>query len=70
MRKLRLDVETLEVESFHTPPQQSRSGTVHGYDTQDCPATEWYTCAGETCVGNVRTCWDSCDGFCGTYFCG
>ena len=58
--------------------------TCPGCDTCDatCPQTCRYTCddseciascVGETCVGNVHTCWDSCghtcNGTCGPWDC-
>ncbi|HEX6750247.1 MAG TPA: hypothetical protein VF092_23340 [Longimicrobium sp.] len=59
MRKIRLDVDQLQVTSFTTQAAEKEKGTVHGHaETLG---------AGETCIGN--TCWDSCDGVCGTYYC-
>jgi hypothetical protein len=63
MRKIRLDVDDLQVVSFATQGVEKERGTVRGH-----VQTEWNTCQGGTCdPGN--TCWDSCDGVCGTYFC-
>ena len=64
MRKIRLDLDELSVESFETNGAGAeRKGTVQAH-----AQTEWNTCQGDTCdPGN--TCWDSCDGVCGTYFC-
>lgn len=66
MRKLKLDLETLAVESFHTGSERNRAGTVHGYVTlaaQGCNTD--MSCQG-TCGGN--TCWDTCGG-CPSYYC-
>jgi hypothetical protein len=61
MRKVRLDLDALAVESFETDGGTTkRKGTVHGH----APTLD----LGETCNGG-NTCWDSCDGVCGTYFC-
>lgn len=65
MSKLKLDLDDLAVETFDTirAAKAKQDGTVHANAD-----TEWHTCAGRTCdPGN--TCWDSCDGVCGTYFC-
>lgn len=64
MSKLKLDLDDLAVESFDTArEEQKQRGTVRANE-----ATEWNTCQGPTCdPGN--TCWDSCDGVCGSYFC-
>jgi hypothetical protein len=72
MRKLRLSIETLQVESFHAEqPAPGRDGAAALSGTQepnDCPASQWYTCAAEcslyathcgTC--NDPTCGPSCN---------
>jgi hypothetical protein len=60
MRKLKLDVHTLRVESFEPIAEEgTRSGTVHGnVATPDCSAEAGYdTCGGESCaVTNCLTC--------------
>src|SRR5687768_5154332 len=60
MKKMKLELEALNVESFETAAVGKRAGTVHG-----AAQTEWYTCPGygETCNGG-ETCWDSCAGTC------
>ncbi|HSU17150.1 pinensin family lanthipeptide [Longimicrobium sp.] len=63
MRKMKLDVDDLRVTSFETHVEEKERGTVRGH-----VATEWNTCEGGTCNGQ-QTCWDSCDGVCGTYYC-
>ena len=70
MRKLKLQVEDLEVVSFETNRTLDERGTVAGYKT--LPPTEM-TCEGQascdvnypTC-NNGDTCYNSCDG-CGSY---
>jgi hypothetical protein len=59
MKKLRLELDDLRVESLETGRDEARKGTV-GAHAQ--------TIDGPTCDGR-STCWDSCDGVCGTYFC-
>lgn len=59
MKKLRLDVAALRVESFASASAPMRRGTVHGAGTwqescyPDCPRTDWIscpaTCGGTTC---------------------
>jgi hypothetical protein len=48
VRKLKLSVEALEVESFHAEQPAPGHGTVAGLsatdDPTDCPATLWATC--------------------------
>jgi hypothetical protein len=60
MKKMKLDFDALDVESFDTAEVEERVGTVHG-----AAQTEWNTCPGygETCGGG-DTCWDSCNGTC------
>jgi hypothetical protein len=70
MRKLRLDLDHLRVESF-SPARDStgRDGTVHGHNSypQGCfpPSNSndpWLdTCGYATCAGN--SCWESCNGY-------
>lgn len=82
MRKLRLDLESLEVESFKTTPGVlRRRGTVHGAGTQDpytvvIPDTQ-LTCldsdfdcsgGGSFCAGTDQGCVDyTAPGGCTTY---
>ena len=60
MKKLRLELEELSVESFDVDGgKEEVQGTVFARNTFD---------GGQTCDGG-NTCWDSCDGVCGTYYC-
>ena len=55
MRKLKLQVEDLEVVSFETDRAMDIRGTVNGHKT--APPTEDPTCAGQpTCDANAATC--------------
>jgi hypothetical protein len=54
MKKLNLDMNMLEVESFQTSHLSSWEGTVHGNDD----ATE----GGDTKCGGIHTCGDGCGG--------
>jgi hypothetical protein len=66
MKKLRLDLNDLKVESFVTTPDQGPpQGTVFGQDTrtQSCDSSCTDTCWEHTC-GN--TCGESCGGTCDT----
>ena len=72
MRKLRLQLEELEVDSFETSPLRHRRGTVAAHATHfgTCGTTcDDYTCVEQTCMGGQHTCWDSCDTACNSYFC-
>jgi hypothetical protein len=57
MKKIKLDLDDLKVESFDTTPE----GTVYGYGT--CP-TFCGTCAGQATCDS--TCYASCGGTCDT----
>lgn len=69
MKKLRLDVEKLVVESFGTQEGETPGGTVLGeqcscHSACTCPGVptcEETDCAG-TCGGCCTVCWDTCDG--------
>jgi len=60
MKKMKLSLDALQVESFDTASFEKRTGTVHG-----AAQTEWNTCIGygDTCNGG-ETCLDSCAGTC------
>ena len=68
MKKLKLNLDELKIESFETLPENSQQvGTVQGQDIPwtDPPicTTEEITCAATcpaTCFGH-NTCWVSCD---------
>ena len=68
-KKLSLDVDALQVESFEAQPAAAGKGTVHGhsYPNQCDPPSDsldpWLdTCQYATCAGD--TCWQSCGGTC------
>ena len=52
MKKLGLDMNALEVESFHTSRLGHWEGTVHGQDD--------VTAGGDTKCGGIQTCGDGC----------
>ena len=54
MRKLKLDLDVLAVESFAMDAAREKPGTVRGHDSDS----------------GHQTCADSCDGVCGSYCCG
>jgi hypothetical protein len=65
MRKLKLKLDELAVESFTITGEMKGSGTVRAK-----AVTDYDTCRGQdTCPGGGNTCADSCDGVCGSYFC-
>jgi hypothetical protein len=51
MRKLKLEVENLEVESFETALAPSEKGTVEAYATGFLGTDPCYTCGDTTCIG-------------------
>lgn len=65
MSKLKLDLDALQVETFHTREIDTARGTVDGHfvppDTATCGGSCVVSCAGScvnTCAGN--TCWGTC----------
>lgn len=71
MRKIRLDIEDLVVESFGPADGKGGKGTVHGHDATrlaGCGPSELSNCATclEGCPADTMTCYFSCrmtDGF-------
>ena len=68
MRKLKLDLDALSVESFATTPEPRREGgTVFGQN--HCTCQTQCTCPGcptcEATCGNSWTCGDTCADSCG-----
>jgi len=51
MRKLKLDVQNLEIESFDTAPAPTEKGTVEAYATGFLGTDPCYTCGDTTCIG-------------------
>lgn len=81
MRKLKLDLNDLEVETFHVSPMEPGSGTVMAYETGPGPcrlATERDTCNNSldycTCSCELtlceNTCVDTCSFTCAGDTCG
>src|SRR4051812_35641292 len=71
MRKVRLDLEALEVESFETGPAGDVGGTVQGRIATHTCDLQCNLSPGGTCNGEL-TCliWDSCvESNCGYYSC-
>jgi len=65
MRKIRLDVEELVVESFDTADAKGKAGTVRGHAISQfvaCVASEFSDCATclEGCPQDTMTCFASC----------
>lgn len=67
MRKLTLDLDTLDVQSFDpTPAPEGPRGTVNGHESAACtgggPACpSWYNEAGTCQVTDLATCVASCN---------
>ncbi|HEU4561217.1 MAG TPA: hypothetical protein VFS20_25415 [Longimicrobium sp.] len=51
MRKLKLEVQNLRIESFDTAPAPSAKGTVEAYATNLSATDPCYTCGDTTCIG-------------------
>ena len=74
MKKIRLDLDALHVDSFDTAPTVRAAGTVRGHggdgasypNACDPPSDSvdpaFDTCGYGTCAGS--TCWQSCNGSC------
>jgi hypothetical protein len=68
MKKLTLNVDALEVQSFATVEMEAERGTVQGQQqctcyTCTCPgcATCYGTCPNTCAVTCPNTCWETCD---------
>ena len=61
MKKLKLDVEALRVESLEAAPAMTGEGTVRGHASTTCPTYE-LTCTGDcnTLQYGVESCWYIC----------
>ena len=69
MKKMKLDCEALEVETFDTEETVREQGTVHGHATQlpTCPVQQ--SCGGEeTCYDSCATCY-TCPESCVLFLC-
>ena len=62
MRKLRLEIDALKVDTFDAGSDDRANGTVRGHDTIE---TEWCTgypyCVSKKCQTPYDTCYGSCD---------
>ncbi|HEU0052655.1 MAG TPA: hypothetical protein VFQ39_05740 [Longimicrobium sp.] len=67
-KKIRMNVEKLEIASFEPQETPEARGTVRGHGSWGCTHT-CYSCEPPaTCGGN--TCqFESCDGVCGSWLC-
>jgi len=65
MRKLNLDPDALEIQSFPTTDAEEARGTVHGMATQDVDSCPSCDCSYmDTCPQPQITCYQSCAGSC------
>lgn len=68
MRKLKLDVEKLEITSFGTEEQELARGTVDGRGNQTAASAPWTCAFFETCPAGcesgVNTCGSTCGSVC------
>ena len=80
MRKVKLQLESLAVESFDTSPPEPAEGTVAAHQVWLTDATCLNSCGGScfltcgTCYNTCfqscpNTCWISCGGTCREYTC-
>jgi hypothetical protein len=74
VKKLKMDMDSLVVESFEVGAEDDGSGTVHGNlltrlcDTVNNTCDAANTCYGDTCDVAMNSCEPSCND-CGTYNC-
>lgn len=71
MKKMRLSLDTLRVESFAPADAERGHGTVHGHarytDPAVCPYSQnWYCTVGDGCTWGPYTCFDTCGDNCDT----
>jgi len=69
MKKLRMELDDLQVESFATDRGDGDRGTVEGHVSAQCSAGAFTCNGGNTCVegatcGNNESCYVSCNGSC------
>jgi hypothetical protein len=71
MKKLRLELDALEVESFEVARTEPPTGTVHGHNTAtqcntspDRTCAEQMTCGPNTCIQWCTLAFDTCDTIC------
>ena len=67
MTKIRLDLDTLCVESFSTDASPAHGGTVQAHSPIDYGYTDVTGCGQETCAAYCsggHTCYASCEGSC------
>lgn len=69
MKKLKLNVEALRVESFSPGNAEPERGTVHGHarytDPAVCPwSNNWYCSVGDGCTWDPYTCYNTCGAEC------
>ncbi|MFL5538190.1 MAG: pinensin family lanthipeptide [Longimicrobiaceae bacterium] len=63
MKKLRLDLDSLKVDSFAAEADSGKSGTVHGHTAADTNCQDTCGALGDTCA--VEGCsQDFCTGYC------
>lgn len=66
MKKLKLDLESVHVESFDVSPEGAGRSTIHGYAELIAAAepTNSPSCPTNGCGTCYETCWDSCEYTC------
>ena len=73
MRKLKLEIDELRVESFDTRPTASGTGTVRAHvdlaeaennEAITTPQTQQFSCIGTCKISCLGSCLVSCDGTC------
>jgi hypothetical protein len=82
MRKLKLSVDALQVESFHAEAPQPNRGTVAGHTGPEECVSPYGSCerwctdgtcnntCPASCFGTCGTCGNSCNGTCDFFTCG
>lgn len=66
MRKLKLSMDALQVESFHAENPDPERGTVAGYSNPEECVSPNGTCEKYCTDWSCNTCQGSCNGTCGT----
>lgn len=65
MKKLRIRLDDISIESFPTSGEEVKGGTVRGHGGSICSCQDGYTC--DLAVGTCN--YDSCDWLCSTHRC-
>jgi hypothetical protein len=64
MGKLKLDLESVQVESFEVSPERMGTSTVKGYAMDAAGPSDYASCPTAGCGTCYETCWNTCEASC------